>query len=1115
MLEADAGANDVRHAATQAEALSMIPPSDTPTCVLLDLSLPGAEGVAGLEGLHRFAPHAAVVVLTGDEDAECFRALATGAQDYLVKSRITPEILSRTIRHAVAHKSSQAALFDIAERVRLTFEESPMGMALITVRPDEGARIIDANAALASILGRDIDALVGMGILDFVDPSDAGAFALELKTLGSGAQERHPMVGKDGEVLICAVTSSVLRDSAGEAACVVAMFKDVTVQVVHAEELHQALDALDKAAYGIALLDVSGRFVSLNRAHAAVLGYEEQELVGTSWQSIVHVDDQELVRDAIARASAGGAQHVEMRAVRNDGSVFDARVELVASNDPDGSLRGVHSFLSDISERKSAERALQSSEAQYRHIVETTNEAVWITDSRGCTTFVNTRMCEMLGAEEEALLGTSAVDLVVVEDQLSFLAAIESPGHPISKQRDIRFRHANGHLVWGLLVTSPLEPDGGTLAMVTDITDRKRAEIELAHIALHDGLTGLPNRTLLVDRLRQALVNSVRSSCTVGVFFIDLDRFKSINDSLGHETGDIVLQAVATRMQSALRGADTLGRLGGDEFVVLCPELASEHDAAIVVERLLVALAEPVETGTGPVSISASVGIAVAHGDETPAEDLLGDADTAMYRAKERGGATYEFFDTTMRAELVSELRLEREIREALRLGEFSLAYQPILNVADQSVAGFEALIRWHHPDRGVVPPLDFIGVAERTGLIVPIGDWVILEVCEQMARWVLEASPLAGAMAWVNVSARQFDDPTFPATVSAILAETGVEASRLCFEVTETALVDLRSQTVPRVMRELRDMGVQLVLDDFGTGFSSLNYIRRLPIVGLKLDRSFVSQMGTDEVALPIVEAVAGMARSLGLSLVAEGVETQEQLDAVAAHGCGMAQGFFFARPMPAAELSVWVGQRSVRPVGSGRQPDRLTVGLGEAADHLGVSVSTVRRWADCGRLPSVRTAGGHRRIYAADVRREARRLAPGVELNVASAPFLALSALEDLIASRGESILAVVAKRVYSTGIAGWFGADISREARSTWASALRDGCRTGDYADVMEASTTFLRRAVVGGTTALERHLFLERVRATFDHLLRQSGAPPEQIAGARSLMMAIEQQAFSLT
>lgn len=651
-----------------------------------------------------------------------------------------------------------------------------------------------------------------------------------------------------------------------------------------------------------------------------------------------------------------------------------------------------------------------------------------------------------------------------------------------------------------------------TSARLTDSRDETQAERELVWMALHDALTGLPNRTLFVTRLREALADCSGRGRTVGVFVLDLDDFRLVNNNVGHEAGDLLLEQIGPRLACALRAGDTLARFGGDEFAVLCPALAGEQDAIRVARRLVAALAEPVSAGAGRISVTASVGIAIASVDQQ-AEDVLRDADRAQLRAKERGGAAYDLFDSAMRSDVEFEMGIERDAREALRLGTFTLAYQPILNLADESLAGCEALLRWRHPTRGAVCPTDLIPIAERTSLIVDIGDWVIREACRQMRRWPVD-SPLDTTTMSVNVSARQFDDPGFPARVAAILAETEIDASRLRFEVTETALVEIPSQTVPQVMAELTAMGIELVLDDFGTGYSSLNYLRHFPIVGLKLDRSFVAQMSDGDDTLPIVEAVSGMARSLGLSLVAEGIETQAQLDKLLGYCCELGQGYLFGRPMPADELTAWAERRAHTAATAGpRGGESPTVGLAEAAQHLGVSVSTVRRWADGGRLAGVRTPGGHRRIFAAAVGREARRLGPRVELVAAEPPAVALPTFSELLAGRGEATLAFAGKCVYASRTRGWFGGVASEGARREWVTALRDGTASGDYRAALEASTSFFRRAVLGGASALERHLYIQRTTATFMQLLREAGAARPELSGAGRLLQAIEDQAVS--
>jgi diguanylate cyclase len=422
----------------------------------------------------------------------------------------------------------------------------------------------------------------------------------------------------------------------------------------------------------------------------------------------------------------------------------------------------------------------------------------------------------------------------------------------------------------------------------------------LAHQAVHDALTGLPNRTLVLDRLEHALVRAARHGTRCGVVFVDVDRFKLVNDSLGHELGDELLVSVGERLRGAVREADTIGRLGGDEFVVLLEDLADEHAAIELADRLRRALVEPVVLGGNEHFVTASFGLALSDAG-SDAAGLLRDADAAMYRAKDGGGARWELFDEAMRESADRRLRLERDLRRGLAGDELVLHFQPIFALGDgDRVAGTEALVRWQHPERGLVGPGDFVPLAEETGLVVPIGEWVLSAACRQAAAWRRELGDRAPLPVHVNVSARQLALPDLPRTVARTLAATGVAAADVVLEITETALVD-RSGSPAGVLRELRELGVSIALDDFGTGYSSLAYLQRFPIDSLKIDRSFVARLdGVDE-ANAIVTAILGIAASLGLHVVAEGVETPAQLDALRGLGCDAAQGFLLGRPAPA----------------------------------------------------------------------------------------------------------------------------------------------------------------------------------------------------------------------
>jgi diguanylate cyclase (GGDEF)-like protein len=432
---------------------------------------------------------------------------------------------------------------------------------------------------------------------------------------------------------------------------------------------------------------------------------------------------------------------------------------------------------------------------------------------------------------------------------------------------------------------------------------RWRAEEDTRHQALHDPLTELPNRTLFMDRLAHALERARRGGRKAAVLFMDLDHFKVINDSLGHEAGDLLLRAFAPRLEETLRPSDTVARFGGDEFVVLCEDLQSEEDAVHLAERILASLSKPFQISSHELFTTATIGVALARPGADP-EGLIRDADAAMYRAKARGRARYELFDQAMRERVSERLRTENALRRTLADGGLSIHFQPIVALDDHSIVGAEALLRWCDGDRGWVPPAKFIPIAEESGLIVPIGEWVLEDAARVALNWPLPDSGAPPQLA-VNLSARQVAHPEFPDRLAGVLERTGLPSERLSLEITESVLLE-EAEAPMDAVRELKRLGVRLVLDDFGTGYSSLSYLDRLPIDLLKLDRSFIAPLRDDGPATAaIVSGVVMMAEALGMTVLAEGVEEQGQVEKLRALGCDFAQGFMFARPMPAEELA------------------------------------------------------------------------------------------------------------------------------------------------------------------------------------------------------------------
>jgi diguanylate cyclase (GGDEF)-like protein len=444
---------------------------------------------------------------------------------------------------------------------------------------------------------------------------------------------------------------------------------------------------------------------------------------------------------------------------------------------------------------------------------------------------------------------------------------------------------------------------------ITYAIERKRAEVELAHQALHDALTGLPNRALFYDRLGQALNRVGRHSTAAAVLFLDLDRFKVVNDSLGHGAGDKLLISVAERLSRVLRAGDTAARFGGDEFVILCEDISGERQAIAIAGRIAEELSTPFTVDNDEVFVHTSVGIALATQIGARPEALIRDADAAMYRAKERGGGVYEVFDDQMRERAVRRMETENALHRALERGEFVMHYQPIVNMGTGALSGVEALVRWQHPERGLVMPGEFIAAAEETGLIIALGAWVFETACRQAAQWTQTARSGPPVRMSVNVSARQCGHPDLVTTFGSILAGTGADPASLCLEITETALME-DIEASEATLAALKDLGLAVALDDFGTGYSSLRALQRFPVDIVKIDRSFIAPIERDPQEAAIVAAVISLSHALGLQTVAEGIETVAQVDRLRALGCDLAQGFYFARPGPPEALATLVSE-------------------------------------------------------------------------------------------------------------------------------------------------------------------------------------------------------------
>lgn len=576
--------------------------------------------------------------------------------------------------------------------------------------------------------------------------------------------------------------------------------------------------------------------------------------------------------------------------------------------DDAGTFIGYRGVGRDITDLKRVEEQLRRSEARFRDFAEAAGEFVWETDVEGRYTFLSPKVKNVLEYNDRDLIGRRVAELMPAGEAERVDRWIEEHTEPDGAFRDLEHMvlTRSGTTVWIMVNAVAVRDAAGALlghrGTVRDVTDRKQAEERISQLATRDPLTGLPNRLLLHDRLEQALVNARRSKESVALMFLDLDRFKNINDSLGHHVGDLLLKEVAARVQGCLRKGDTLSRLGGDEFVVTVEGLQHAEDAAQVARKILNSLARPMEIAGNTLTTSCSVGISIFPADGDDSATLMKNADTAMYHAKEKGRRNYQFFSREMNIRAVERHDLETALRLALDRDEFVLHYQPQVDIASSKVIGVEALLRWQHPRKGLVAPSMFIDVAEETGLIDAIGLWALRAACEQNKRW--QEAGLPPLRMAVNISARQFDQPReFAKSVNRILAMTGLDPSWLELEMTESVLWKTADESI-QVLRKLGKNGTRIAVDDFGTGYSSLAYLNQLPIHTLKIDRSFVRELGSNKESDVIVATIIGMAHGLKLRVTAEGVDNLAQLAMLKRLGCDEHQGFLFSKPLPPDEI-------------------------------------------------------------------------------------------------------------------------------------------------------------------------------------------------------------------
>ncbi|MHB8534862.1 MAG: EAL domain-containing protein [Sulfuricaulis sp.] len=682
------------------------------------------------------------------------------------------------------------------------------------------------------------------------------------------------------------------------------------------ERLRVALEAGDM---GIFDWNIATGVLTWSLEHARIFGLRPEQFDGSyeSFTRCVHPEDlPELIET--------------MNSARRDRTLFRHKYRVIC---PDGSQRWIHGkgrftydvegnatrmtgVVVDISDTMRMLRDLDEKKSRLCAIFDNDPQCIKLIDRQGIIREINRAGANLLAVENpEALIGKSMLEFIVPDQRETMQAYLESVLNGNRGDLEFEVVRADGLHRWfeslSVPINNPANDETLALAISLDITERRRTEERLSFLSNHDGLTGLPNRHLFTDRLQQAMIEADRHGRFVGVAFLDLDRFKNINDTLGHDTGDAALIAAANRLREAVRPSDTVARLGGDEFAFVLADMAKPGDAPIVVQRILNTFLNPFVIDGREHFLSACLGITLYPVDETNAEALLSNADNAMHRAKESGRSSCQFYTAEMTRRAHEDMALEGALRRAIARNELALHYQPIVNLTSGHILGLEALLRWQHPERGLISPAHFIPLAEESGLIIPIGAWALKQACVQMRNW--RDTGYNDLHVSVNMSSRQFREPDLAEWIMNILADTGLEGLRLEVELTESMLLTNVENTVG-LMRQLDAGGVRFAIDDFGTGYSSLSYLKRFPIDVLKIDQSFVRDITTDSDDAAIVRAIITMAHSLGIQTVAEGVETGAQLKFLRENGCDAIQGYYFSKPLPAEDITrLLAGKKSL----------------------------------------------------------------------------------------------------------------------------------------------------------------------------------------------------------
>jgi diguanylate cyclase (GGDEF)-like protein/PAS domain S-box-containing protein len=879
-----------------------------PDVVISDYSMAGFTAKDALELLKQFAPTVPMIVVSGTiDDHKAADIVRSGAENFVAKThlfRVVPALIDALSKKRLREERELAAerIQQSEQQYRELFDANPEPMWVYDL---ETLRFLNVNKAAIAQYGYSQDEFRNMTIRDIRrsenSETEANPFIMNSDEI-TKLTDQH--CRKDGTVIDVEISFNPIVYK-GRQAKLVAV-RDITERKQNEATLKESerrfRETLERIQLIAATFDTQGRITFCNHYLLQLTGWLSEEILGKNWFEVfippdLHEQQVQSFRNQIANSTV--KIHYENDILTKTGLRRTIQWSNTILRDFRGSITGVSSIGQDITDQKWTEDALRKSERRYRLLFERNLAGVYRTTVDGIVLDCNEAFAKSLGYQsvEEIKTHRSQDFYHHPRRRESFLNKLKE-NHVLTNSQSL-LKRKDGSPLWVLEnVTLMTDEDGKEIIEGTmmDITDWKMAEERLDYLANYDQITDLPTRLLYTDRLKQAIIDAGNHRRLVAVMLVDLDRFKTINDTLGHDAGDLLLRQVAQRLATTVQAGDTVGRTGGDEFTIIQRDLENVQQAADMAQKILTGMEKPFRLQGRNYYIGASIGISVYPLDDENVDSLLKNAETAMYKAKHEGRKNYQFFTADMQITLLKQLSLENNLRHALENNEFRIEYQPKVSLRSGAIVGAEALLKWDHPQLGFVSPTQFIPLAEETGSITEVGEWVLRNACQQCKTWQQSMhQPIRVA---VNLSAHQFRQQRLLDRIATILSDTGLQPQLLEMEITETVLMQSTPETLQR-LRDLKSLGIHISIDDFGTGFSSLSYLKQLPIDSLKIDQSFVRDIPADANDVAITRAIIILAHTLQLDVIAEGVETLEQLQFLMAENCDEMQGFYFSRPI------------------------------------------------------------------------------------------------------------------------------------------------------------------------------------------------------------------------